>query len=362
MEIQALGGGEQLDADGAGGVARDPPRLEAPVGGHRDMVFLSGGSRDRVDARRESEALILRNERGRSHLSDHEAGIDAAILDQEGRQAAHLGIDQNRQPALGDGADFAQGDRHDVGRKGDRLGVEVSPGQGVVAEQQGIVAHGIGFDLKGPRDIAKQIEDGAHHLRLAAETIGVLDAVALRMGLADFTTRQEAPEAFCDSDLARLPPGFVDPRVERDVGALERIERQCAADQGGAEHPFCGEQYVERDRGRRLGAVDQGEPFFRAQDERFEAEPAQGVSGGQSFPVEVDFAFTDQGRTHVGERREVARGTDRALAGDDRKRVRGHQSEKMIDQLAADTTMASTETDRIQYHHQTDDALIERLA
>ena len=75
------------------------------------------------------EHAVLRHQRRRRHLRDHEAGIEARLLHQERRQPAHLRIDQDRGAALGDIADLAQRHRELVGGERHRLGVEIAAGE-----------------------------------------------------------------------------------------------------------------------------------------------------------------------------------------------------------------------------------------
>ena len=51
----------------------------------------------------------------------------------------------------------------------------------------------------------------------------------------------------------------------------------------------------------------------------------------QRLAAEHDLALAEQGRAQMGERREVARGADRALARDHRQRARLDQSEDALD-------------------------------
>ncbi len=75
----------------------------AEIGAHAHVVLLVGGGRDRVDARRVREHLVLADERGGGVLGDHEAVVQAAVADEEGRQAAAQGrVHEALGAALGD--------------------------------------------------------------------------------------------------------------------------------------------------------------------------------------------------------------------------------------------------------------------
>ena len=70
-------------------------------------------------------------------------------------------------------------ERHDVGGKSDRLGMEVAARQGLagVGEDQRIVGHAVGFGRQRRRGVAQDVEHGAHDLRLAAQAVGILHAI-----------------------------------------------------------------------------------------------------------------------------------------------------------------------------------------
>ena len=142
--------------------------------------------------------LVLRHQRGGGDFSDHQAGIQSRLLREECRQAeGQRRIDQQRDAALGDRADLADGDRDLVGGEGDRLRVEIAAGHHrAVGQHQRVVGDGIRFDLQRAGRHAQQIEAGAIHLRLAADAIRVLHAlVAFEMAVADFRPLQAAPAA-----------------------------------------------------------------------------------------------------------------------------------------------------------------------
>ena len=97
--------------------------------------------------------LVLRRERRRGDLRDHESGIEAAVLHQERRQAAHLGVDQHGHAALRQVADLGERERERIGGERHGLGVEISARQHVALfdEQQGIVGHRVGLGAKRAR-------------------------------------------------------------------------------------------------------------------------------------------------------------------------------------------------------------------
>ncbi len=64
------------------------------------MILLIGGGGQTVYRGWMGQGLVLGGERRRGDLSDHEAGVDPAIVDQKRRQAGHPRVDQQRHPPL----------------------------------------------------------------------------------------------------------------------------------------------------------------------------------------------------------------------------------------------------------------------
>lgn len=188
MEVAALRRGQQFDADHVGRVLGHLHQPACAVRGHRHMVFLVGRGRDRVNAGGVGALLVFRDQRGSSHLRNHETGIQTGTWGQEGGQAGQRRIDQHRQAALADRTDLAHRHRQHVGGEGHRLGVEVAAGQRFagIGEHQRIVGHAVGFDFQRGRGLAQDIQRRAHHLRLAAQAVRVLHAhVVVAVRFAD---------------------------------------------------------------------------------------------------------------------------------------------------------------------------------
>ena len=90
------------------------------------------------------------------------------------------------------------------------------------------------------------------------------------MGFADRAARHQAAQRCGDIDLALLAAQRMDARIERRVGAFQRIGRHRAGDERGGEHLLDLEQPAERQRGRNLRAVEQREAFLRAERQRLQ--------------------------------------------------------------------------------------------
>ena len=111
----------------------------------------------------------------------------------------------------------------------------------------------------------------------------------------------------------------MDARIERRVRAARGVERQRAGRQRRAEQGLRLEQADERVRGRELRAVEQREPFLRPKRERLEARCGERFGRRQDPIVEHGLAHADHRGRHMGERREIARGADRALRRNHRR-------------------------------------------
>ncbi len=241
MKVAALRSRQQLDAQNAHQVFRHRQQTARPMRSHRHVVFLVGRGRDGVDRSRIGPLLVLGGQRCGGHLSDHEAGVEAGIAGEEGRQAAHHRIDQQRDPALGKIADLAGGHRQHVGGEGDRLGVEIAAGQSFffIRKDQRVVGHAIGFGAECARSLTQHVERGAHHLRLTAQAIGILHALIIgEMRGADRRASHERAQRLRGLDLAAVLAQPMDTRIERSVRAARRVGRQRASDQRRSEQVF----------------------------------------------------------------------------------------------------------------------------
>ena len=126
VKIAGLGGGEQFNADDRHGVIGHRRQAPCAMRGHRDVILLVGRGRNGIDAGRMGEGLVLGDQRGCGHLRDHKPGIEPGLRGQKRRQTGQSRIDQERDPALRERADFANRERDHIRGEGDRLGVKVA--------------------------------------------------------------------------------------------------------------------------------------------------------------------------------------------------------------------------------------------
>ena len=224
---------------------------------------------------------------------------------EERRQSRQRGIDQHRNSPLGDRADLANRQRDHVGGESHWFGMEVATRQGLVGvgKDQRVVGDAVGLDFKRRGGLTQEVEHRAHHLRLAAQAIGILHtAVVIEVAGADATAGHQRAERIGDFDLAAMAAQCVDARIERRVGALGSLGRQRAGHDGGAEQQFCFEQSRKRVRGGELGAVEQRESFLGAEFERIESRARKRLARRQPVAFEIDLAHPDHRRRQMRQR------------------------------------------------------------
>ena len=284
---------------------------------------------------------------------------------QERRQPRDPGVDQHRHAALGNRTDLGDGERAGIRCEGDRLGVEVAARDELrlVGEHQRIVGHRVRLAHEHQRGMAQLVEACADDLRLAAQAVRVLHAVvAHEMRAADRRAFEQCTVITRDVDLARLSAERVNARIERTVAAARGVDGQRANDQRRLEHRLEGEERVQRERGRRLRAVDEREAFLGAERERRDAGRKQRFAGGPTGAVDDELALADQRERHVRERREVAGCTDRPLLGHVRNQSRVVHGDQRIDDGLAHARGAARERGGLQREHQAHDRSRQRRA
>ena len=211
--------------------------------------------------------------------------------------------------------------------------------------------------------LAQQVERGAHHLRLAAEAVGVLDLAAAAVAGEDRAAFEQSGDLGGDADLAGLAAQRRDARVER----LGRCPSSASTDNAPAARAAANTRSPMNKASSAI-AVEAWVPLISAR-------PSLGPSSSGSRPSfcsaaaagrivagDVDAAVAHQRRDQMRERGEVARRADAALARDHRHRVAVEQALERVDDQRPDARIAAAEAEQFQDDHQPDDVARQRLA
>ena len=332
-QIHTLGCGQQFNRQNVGHVVGDIAQLARGEGRHRHMIFLVGAGRQAVHTGRMRIGFIFAGQRGGGDMGNHEPGIDAAVAHQKRRQARQRGVDQQRDTALGQRADFGSRDRQIVGGEGHRLGMKVAARQHFmgIRKHQRIVGDGIGFAQQHQAGVTHLIETGAHHLRLAAQAVGVLHLVAMGVAGIDGGTFKQHAIGGRGVDLPRMAAQALNARIEWRHRAFRRVHAERAGDQRGLVQILDSEHVHQRNRGRGLGAVQQRESFLGRQDHRLQTDARQALVSRQRPAIDHHLTHAQQHRRHMRQRRQIARCADRTLGRDARQHIGVEQFKQGLD-------------------------------
>ena len=200
--------------------------------------------------------------------------------------------------------------------------------------------------------MAHLVQAGAHHLRLAAQAVRVLNFVAIKVRLAHRAACEPRAVGGRHIALAALTACGVDAVIKRRVCALGGIDRHRTNCNSGIEHTLQALQGVKGERRRTLRSVEQRQALFRAEHEWREARVRKRLRSRHARAVDEGLAHPDQHTRHVGERRQIARGADRAFLGDHRQHIGIEQREQRIDHFTAHRRDAVRQARGLQQQHQ----------
>ena len=147
--------------------------------------------------------------------------------------------------------------------------------------------------------------------------------------------------------------------------AAHRLERQAERDIGLLQEPARVVDGEHAERKRRRRAVDEGRGVLRAHREvGLKARLPDRLAGRQALALVDDLGLLEaaDGAGHVGERREVAGGADRALLRDDRMQAGVEEGDEAFDELELRARIVRGEGVGAQQHHRPRGVLGEGLA
>ena len=294
-----------------------------------------------------------------------EPGVDAAVPDQEWRQAGKRRVDQECDPPLGERAHLGDRDRKRIGRQRDGLGMEVATGEDLfaVGEDERIVGDRVRLSLQRVRSVAQLIEARPHHLWLATKRVGVLYArIVLHVGTADLALLEKRPVGGGDVALPDVPAQRVNARVEGRVAPRRRIDRECTRHQSGGEHVLARKEPHQCQRVRYLRSVEQRQPFLGRELERGDAGCGERLGGGKHPRLHADLAEAEEGEREMRERCEIARGADRTLRGHRREDACVVHYDQALDELDPHSRMPAREAGDLQCDREPYGRVVEQRA
>ena len=152
----------------------------------------------------------------------------------------------------------------------------------------------------------------------------------------------------------------LDALVEGRVTAEAGIYRERAGGERRGKHALACEEARERERGRNLRAVEERESFLCRQPQRRHAGMRQRLFGRHRLAVGARFALADQHAREMREWRQVARRSDRALAGHDRDDAGVEEFEQRVDDLVAHAGISARERSDLEQERQPHDRVVQR--
>ena len=228
-------------------LSTDVAQLAGGRPAHRDVVLLHRGGRDRVHRGGDGEPLHLADQGGLGVLGDHQPGVDARVVGEEGRQAVRAVLVQ--QPvgaALGDRGQVGGGDGEEVQHVADGGAVEVAVGldpadpgalvRAVAPDDHRVVDGGGQFAVGDQAGVREGVAAGAGDLRGAAHGVRVLDPGGVVLVVAGQAgTRQYPAHVVGAGRLAGVRADGVQFGRQHLVGAEQRLQGEGGGDVGGGE-------------------------------------------------------------------------------------------------------------------------------
>ncbi len=279
----------------------------------------------------------LGDQRRGGDLGDHEAGVEARVLRQEGRQSAQRRVHQLLHPPLADGRELGAGDGQHVEGERDRLAVEVAArdDEVLVGEDQRVVGGRVHLDGQDAPGVLQAVAHRPVHLGHAAERVRVLDLGAVGVALDDLRVAEQRAQVLGDGHLARVRPRGVDRGEEGPVAPEQPLEGHRPGQVRGLGQRLAAEERQRAHRAHRLGAVHQRQALLGLEHHRLEPGAGQRGASGEPLVADEGLALADEHQRQVGQRREVARGAHAAALGDDRDDAAVQHVERELERAGA---------------------------
>src|SRR5690606_6183988 len=208
---------------------------------------------------------------------------------EEGGQPVGAGdVEHPVGAALGHAGHVGDGDGEEVQHVGERGAVEVAVGfHAPVVEEHGVVDGGGEFGVGGGFGVADGVAGGPVHLGCAAQRVGVLDAGAVGSAVAgdDGGVGEEGAHPGGGEGLPRGGARGLQGGGERPVGAQEGFHAHGGGEVGDVDQGGQVVQGEDEHAEHAFGAVGEGEAFFFAQGDGFEAGFGECFGGGAALPA-----------------------------------------------------------------------------
>ena len=154
----------------------------------------------------------------------------------------------------------------------------------------------------------------------------------------------------------------MDALVEGNGAPQCRFNAQRAGHERSGEGVLEGEQTLQRKRKRDLGAVDHREPFLGRRHERLQAQARQRNAGGDRLAAHAYLAFAEHRGAEVGERRQIARCSDRPLGWNAGMGIAVEQVDERIHQLHAHPGVGEAQRIDLEQHDPAHDPIRQQPA
>jgi hypothetical protein len=153
----------------------------------------------------------------------------------------------------------------------------------------------------------------------------------------------------------------LDLRHEADARPLESLEGEGTGDVRRLGDPPGAHEAERANRAHELRPVHEREALLRLQAHGFETGARKRIRPGEDLALVARRPLADEGKREVRERREIARGADRAAAGHEREDALVQALEEELDSLDARSREPLGQRVRAQYHRGAHDLVGIRL-
>ena len=361
-ELESLCCVEEFDGQYSFGVLGDAVGLGRGVASHADEVFLVLTAGYAVDAAGGAQLFGLAGDGGCGVLRDHETAVEAGLCDEEAWKASFC-IDELVGTAFAYAAQFGEGDGEEVEHHGERFSMEMASGDDEVfiGEDDGVVGSGVDFGFDDRSYVSDGVFCSAVDLRGTTEAVGVLYMFFVASNqLAAFGIFANSGGSL---QLAFVGANHVERFKEGLDASVEGVEAKAEDHVGLRAEAFSFDQAPYGIGTHELGAVEEGEAFLALQRDGLPAFFGIHLFDIATAAFVVDVSDAENGGEHqVGERAEIAAGTEAALLVNDGEYVVVEAIDKTLCGDELDAAIAEREVLHLEQQHEFHDFLRDFVA